>query len=450
MRHAFLLAGAALLCGAASLLPAFAAAQQPAPAPRPAPVRIIHAGTLLDGTGGPARREVSIVVEGDRVRAVQPGYLTREGAEVVDLSGFTVLPGLIDTHVHLGVGPGNGYTQSVLYDPPGYAALVGAANARETLLAGFTTVRDLGLGGWSVVALRRAVERGLVPGPRILTAANFIGSTGGHCDMHFFQPGRRAEAPLEHGVADGPEQVRAAVRFQAKHGADWIKACATGGIASSHGGLDAPEYSADELRALVETATAVGRPVAVHAYGGPGLKDAVRAGAASIEHGALLDDEAVRLMREHRTFLVPTLTVVGATARQAREGRIRGEAAERATAADSAARASRARAAAAGVRVALGTDAGVGGVAHGGNAEEFALLVQAGLSPAAAIRSATRAAAELLRMEAEVGTVEAGKFADLVAVRGNPLEDVGALRRVEFVMKGGVVYKRGGAPVVPR
>lgn len=436
------------LCAAALLLPAVLVAQQAAPA-QPAPVRIIHAGTLLDGTGAPARHNVSIVVEGERVRSVEAGFVTAAGAETVDLAGWTVLPGLIDTHVHLAVGQGNGYTQMALYEPPGYPALVAAANARATLLAGFTTVRDLGLGGWSVVALRRAVDRGLLPGPRIRTAANFIGMSGGHCDMHFFQPGVRPENPVERGVADGPEQIRAAVRYQAKHGADWIKVCGTGGIASSHGGLQAREYSAEEMQVLVQTAADVGLKVAVHAYGGPALKDAVRAGAASIEHGSVLDAEAIALMRANQTYLVPTLAVIAATARLGREGNLGGGVADRAREAEGAAGASLVRAAAAGVPIALGTDAGGGAVAHGGNAEEFALMVQAGLSPAAALQSATGAAAALLGMAADVGTVEPGRFADLVAVRGNPLEDVGLLRQVGFVMKGGVVYKREGLPVAP-
>lgn len=433
-------------CGALLLLPAALAAQQPA-AP-PAPVRVIHAGTLLDGTGAPPRQNVSVVVEGERVRSVEAGFVTLEGAEVVDLSGWTVLPGLIDTHVHLGAGPGYGY-QTVLYEPPGFIALLAAANARATLLAGFTTVRDLGLGGWSLVALRRAVDRGLAPGPRILTAAHFIGSTGGHCDTHYLQPGFRPENPVEHGVADGPDQVQAAVRYQAKHGADWIKVCGTGGIGSSEAGLEGAEYTTEEMQAVVRTARTVGRRVAVHAYGGPALRDAVRAGAASIEHGSLLSAEDVALMREHRTYLVPTLTVIAATARNAREGRLRGGAADRALAAETGARASLARAAAAGVPIAFGTDAGIA-TAHGTNADEFPLMVQAGLSPAAVLQSATRGAAALLDMSADVGSVRPGGFADLVAVRGNPLEDVGVLRQVGFVMKGGVVYKQDGLPVALR
>jgi imidazolonepropionase-like amidohydrolase len=436
------------LCGALLLLPAVLAAQAPAPQAPPAPVRIIHAGTLLDGTGAAARHNVSIVVQGERVRSVEAGFVTAEGAEVVDLSAWTVLPGLIDTHTHLATTPGSGYN-TVLYEPPGYIALLAASNARATLLAGFTTVRDLGLGGWSIVALRRAVNRGLVPGPRILTAAHFIGATGGHCDTHYLQPGFERGNAVEEGVADGPEQIQAAVRFQAKHGADWIKACGTGGIGSSEGGLEAPEYTTEEIQALVRTAATVARKVAVHAYGGPALRDAVRAGAASIEHGSLLTAEDVALMREHGTYLVPTLSVVAATARNAREGRTVGPAADRALAAETGARASLARAAAAGVPIAFGTDAGIA-TAHGVNADEFPLLVEAGLTPAAALQSATRAAAALLDMGADVGTVQPGRFADLVAVQGDPLRDVAVLRQVGFVMKGGVIYKRDGAPVAPR
>ena len=434
----FLAATALSLLAAAPAL-----AQQPRPAPA-ARVVAIRAGRLLDGTGAAPRENVVIVVRGNRVAEVGPGVSVPAGAEVVDLSGWTVMPGFIDMHTHITSDPSNGYADHEVHEFPGYSALVGAKNAHATLLAGFTTIRNLGAAEWADVALRQAVDGGLVPGPRIYTAAHALGSTGSHCDTNDFRPDLRPELGVEEGIANGVDAVRAAVRYQIKYGADVIKVCATGGVLSAGDAVGAPQYSADEMRAIVETAAMSGRRVAAHAHGTEGIKTAIRAGVASIEHGSMLDDEAIALMKERGTYLVPTMMAFDYVVSAARAGRLAPWPAAKALEIAPHAQQGVARAIRAGVPIAFGTDAGV--FPHGTNADEFRLLVGAGMTPQHAIEAATREAAKLLGVR-DLGTVEAGKLADLVAVRGDPLADVGILKQVGFVMKDGVVYKRDGMPL---
>lgn len=440
MRAASLLSALALL-----LITNNVTAQGPtAPASEPERVVAIRAGRMLDVVAGRMVEGATIVVRGERIEAVGPGGAVPRGAEVVDLSGYTVLPGLIDMHTHITSDPSGGYADGRARQWPGYAALVGAKNAHITLLAGFTTIRNVGSGEWADVALRDAIRNGLLPGPRIFAGAYSLGITGGHCDTNGFRPDLGPEPGPEQGIANGEDEVRRAVRYQIKYGADQIKICATGGVLSDGDAVGVQQYTLEEMRTIVETARLAERKVAAHAHGLEGIKAAVRAGVASIEHGSILDDEAIRLMKEHGTYLVPTRMAFEAVVNGARAGILAPWAAAKALEIDPFARESVARAIRAGVPIAFGTDAGV--FPHGTNADELRLLVEAGMTPLQAIQSATLHAARLLDRENDLGALATGYLADIIAVRGNPLDDVAALRSVEFVMKGGEVYRRPGEP----
>lgn len=409
---------------------------------------VVRAGRLIDGTGAAPVTDAVIVIRGERIAAVGPSgdMDVPAGADVVDLSSSTVLPGFIDAHVHMtGITTGEpGWENAFVRETPADAALRGAGNARRTLRAGFTSVRNVGAGGFADVALRDAIDRGDVPGPRMQVAAHALGITGGHCDTNGFTPAVEAQFGIETGQADGPDEIRKSIRYQVKHGADVIKICATGGVLSEGDSVGVQQYSAEELRAVVETAELLERRVAAHAHGNAGIKAAVRAGVTSIEHGSILDEEAVALMVEHGTWLVPTLMAGEAVAVMADDGRLTGERADKARAIAPRMRESVRLAQVGGVKIALGTDAGV--FPHGTNGREFTLLVEwAGMTPMQAIVAATSSAAELLGWSADVGTVRTGRYADLVAVAGDPLEDISELEAVDWVMKGGeVVADREG------
>lgn len=402
----------------------------------------IRAGRLIDAVNGQVQQNMTIVVRGNRIEAVGRDVRVPSGAETTDLSRHTVMPGFMDMHTHLtSAGSADAFRQW-----PGYAAIIGVANARKTLLAGFTTVRNIGGREWADVALRDAINRGLVPGPRMFTAGYSLGTTGGHCDQNGFRPDLVAVEPgVEQGKFNSPDQARAATNYMIKYGADVIKFCATGGVLSEGDAVGVQQPTFAEMKAIVEAANLAERRVAAHAHGTDGIKAAIRAGVASIEHGSMLDEEAIGLFKERGTYLVPTMMAFENVKERAENGQLRGGPASKALEIYPHYRASVVKAIEAGVPIAFGTDAGV--YPHGTNADEFRLLVQGGLSPAQAILAATREAAKLLGRAKELGTVEPGKFADLVAVRGNPLDDINLLKRIDFVMKDGVVYKRDGHPV---
>jgi imidazolonepropionase-like amidohydrolase len=407
---------------------------------------VLRAARLIDGTGAPMVTNAVIVVTDDRIVAVGPAATVAvpAGARVVDLGDVTLLPGFIDAHTHItGRTLGDPMADlAVVKDYASYAAIVGVANARSTLLAGFTSIRVVGSGNFDDMALRQAITDGRVPGPRMENAGHAIGITGGHCDENGYRPGLIQLGPND-GVADGAEQVRQAVRYQVKGGADVITMCATGGVLSEGDAVGATQYSYEEAKALVDEATKLGRKVAAHAHGTEGIKIAVRAGVSSIEHGSFLDEEGARMMAQRGTYLVPTMMAGEAVERFARSGVLKGLRAEKALAAGAAMRHATKIAVANHVPIALGTDAGV--IPHGTNAREFGLLVEwGGLTPMAALNAGTLNAAKLLGWDARVGSLAAGKLADIVAVPGDPLADIHATERVSFVMKGGVVYKGAG------
>lgn len=406
-----------------------------------AAVVYISAGRLIDGTGAAPRLDVAILVRDGRIEAVQPARSlpAPAGARTIDLSGRTVLPGLIDCHDHLTMELHQGWEWQEVTDTPADAAIAGTVYALRTLQAGFTTVRDVGDLGGASVPLRNAIESGLVAGPRMLVARAMLSITGGHGDGgNHFRPDLRwaGTTPLERGICDSPDLCRQAVRYQVKYGADLIKISATGGVLSSGDAIGARQFSDDELRAIVSEAHALGRKVAAHAHGTDGIKAAILAGVDSIEHGSMLDDEAIRLMKERGTYLVPTLMAGETVHNRAREGRIPAFASAKALALFPLVQASFKKAVAARVKVAFGTDSAVS--PHGENAHEFELMVAAGMTPMETIVAATRTAADLLGLAKDVGTVEPGKFADLVAVDGDPLESIAVLKTPVAVIKGGV------------
>jgi imidazolonepropionase-like amidohydrolase len=425
-------------------------AQQPQEAKGTGTV-VLRAARVIDGTGTAPIANGVVVVTDDRIVAVgrQGAVTVPAGAKTVDLGDATLLPGFIDAHTHiigrtLGDPAGD---DAAVRDYEGFGAILGVTNAQRTLMAGFTTIRNVGAPNFDDMALRKAVNEGFVAGPRMQNAGHAIGITGGHCDENGFKPGL-ADGDYKTGIADGPEQVRAAVRYQAKYGADVIKTCATGGVLSEGDAVGVPQYTYEELKALVDEATKLDRKVAAHAHGTEGIKIAVRAGVASIEHGSFLDEEGARMMAQRGTYLVPTLSAGEAVLKAVDAGVLKGLRAEKARAAGAAIKKSIKIAVADNVPIALGTDAGVG--AHGTNGHEFTLMVEwGGMTPMQSIVAGTMSGAKLLGWSDRIGSLTAGKLADIVAVPGDPTKDIHVMERPVFVMKNGVVYKSQSATVVP-
>ena len=396
----------------------------------------LHAGHVLDVKTGRMLADQILVIEDGKIVAMTAAAEAKIPADAsrLELPNATVLPGLIDAHTHLTMEPSFGYESLAISLPR--EALIGAKNARLTLLAGFTTVRNVGAGGFTDVALRDSINAGDVPGPRMLVSGPALGITGGHCDNNML--------PFEFhsvgdGVADGVAGVQHKVRENIKYGADLIKVCATGGVLSLGDNPQASQYTIEEMKAIVADAHRLGRKVAAHAHGAEGIRWAAEAGVDSIEHGSYIDDAGIAAMKEHGTYLVPTLYLGDWMIDNAGLTRLPPPLLAKAKEVIPAARKNIAHAFASGVKVAFGTDSAV--YPHGLNAHEFAVMVRLGLTPLQAIQAATVNAADLLGWSGKVGSLEPGAWADIVAVDGDPVKDVTMLERVKFVMKGGEVVK---------
>jgi imidazolonepropionase-like amidohydrolase len=405
------------------------------------PTIVLRPARLIVGDGTAIESPV-IVVQGEKITAVGPASSTTipRGAKIVDLAGKTLLPGFIDCHTHINSFDSDGGDMAVLRETAAHGAIYGVVNAKKTLDAGFTTIRDVGTTGYADIALRDLINKGVVPGPRIYAAGPSLGITGGHADVNGWSP--ELNIPGTGAIVDGVEGVRKQVRINVKYGADHIKVVATGGILSQGDSPSASQFSDEELKAIVDEATRLGRKVAAHAHGARGIIAAVKAGVASIEHGSLIDDEGIRLMKERGVYLVPTLIILDEIVKDGEKNGVPAYSIAKAKAVEPERRKRLRAAYQAGVKFAFGTDAT--GTIHGRNGQEFALMVdQLGATPMDAIRTATQGAADLIGVGDKLGTVSVGKFADLVAVDGNPLEDIKRLETVSFVMKAGVVYKGG-------
>jgi imidazolonepropionase-like amidohydrolase len=410
---------------------------------------VIHAGRLLDGASKTPREKVSIVIHDDRIASVDAGFSSPDGARVIDLSNETVLPGLIDCHVHLTsqFDGGNPIVEAVTSTPYD-DAVKSTAYARATLLAGFTSVRDVGADPNVVIALRNAIAKGTIEGPRMWVAGPPLGPTGGHGDAaNGFDP-ELSHPGWADNLVDSPEAAKLIVRKLRRQGVDLIKIMPSGGVLSIGDNPNQQLMTDDEIRAVVDTAHSLGLKVAAHAHGKKAIDAAVRLGVDSIEHGSFGDTESHKLMKQHGTYLVPTLlvaqTAVGIA--KAHPEQLNPSSARKAMEVVPHLKGALHDAYITGVKIAFGTDQGL--APHGTNAKEFALMVDAGMAPIDTILAATHSAADLIGDTDDIGSVAPGRYADIVAVDGDPLADITTLEHIKFVMKGGVVYKQGGQAIV--
>lgn len=398
----------------------------------------VHAGTILAVPGQPAKTQQTIIIADNKIESIQPGYITTGSANIIDLKDSFVMPGMIDSHVHLRMEWNPNIRLDGVTQEAGDVAYNAALNARKTLMAGFTAVQDVG-GPKEIFALRRAVNAGKIPGPHIKASGPAISATGGHGDAHGYREDilKLSASPT---ICDGAADCRRAVRAAVKGGADVIKITATGGVLSNTNAGTGQQFFDDELVAIVETAEKMGRKVTAHAHGKTGIESALKAGVKSIEHGTYLDRETARLFKKHDATLIPTvlagMTVVDWSTNH---DILPPNSAKKALEVGPQMQDMLRTAWSNGVKVAFGTDTGVS--KHGDNAQEFLYMIEAGMSEMEAIKAATVVAADHIRMSDQIGTLEPGKHADLIAVGGNPLEDIKELLDVDFVMKGGTVYK---------
>jgi imidazolonepropionase-like amidohydrolase len=403
---------------------------------RSAEPMIIKAGHLVDVVTGKVLENQLIWIEDEHIHDIGSTVQIPANAKVIDLQNAWVLPGLIDCHTHITFQIEN-YLDDTFRKSPIDAAVIAHVYAQRTLEAGFTVCRDLGSEEFVDVALRKAIDHRGLPGPRLFVAGHALSATGGHGDLSGFSPYLSFKS--FDGVVDGVDEIRKKIRWNVKYGADVIKFMATAGVLSEEESYGAPQFSVEEMKAIVDEAAMWGRKVAAHAHGTEGIKQAVQAGVTSIEHGSILDDEAIAMMKDHGTYLVPTVYVGYSVEEHAKEWKLPDRVIAKGRAINKEKLEGLRKAIAAGVKIAYGTDAGV--FPHGENAKDFDYLVRAGMSPMQAIRSATVVASELIGQSAKFGTLSPGKFADLIAVTSDPIQNIRSLEKVSFVMKGGVIYK---------